>query len=658
MLVKSANHILRHRSLGKPISKAVKTTGLFLVLLFSCIHVFSQEDIRITAFGHIPKTIPDSLYTSLKKAKTSNQRLRILYEIGEQHAKHGNADSVNFYSNKMSALIKGSNNLKDSLLHVLRSKKLAGDGKLIIGFNDEALKDYLDGITISDSLSVSSTEVFWLELGLGKVYLRKREYSSAKSIFEKCAQETDNDEVRANAYYLLGVLATLEYEDYDLSLSYYEKARSAANNPSMDKLILQIELNEGSIFLVRKKYDKALVHFEHVMKASIEKQYYGLYTNAVLYYGDAYSALGEFKTAQMVLSMAYANAINWNRLELQKSIIQGLRNVYVAQGDYENAYNLMTRYNAVSEEILENQNIKTIKDLEYKYNTLQKEKEIVELKKTQLAKQNEIERQKTIKKAVLYGFLVLLIPIITLLYVYYQKLQTQSLLAVKQQELNNRKITSLLNEQELKIARTALSAQQEERSRIAQQLHDSIGGNLAGIKLQLSNVEKPNDTQKGIMKQVNETYELVREISHNLIPKKFNENAFTILLNDYLDKIKNGSDLSIAFSAHPEEKINGLPETIKVELYQIIQELTTNTLKHANATSIELHLSFYNNTLQLLFEDDGTGFDMKKTHDGIGITNINTRIKQLHGNLVLDSTPGRGTAFTITIPIKDIDEKI
>lgn len=657
MSIKTSYHIFCNRSLIKPLSPFIKNACLFLVLLFSCFYVFAQEEIRITAFGHIPKTIPDSLYTRLKKTKTDNERLHLYYIIGEQYAKHGNADSVNFYGNKMDSVLNGSN-LKDSLLHILRMKKLLGDGKFITGFDDEALKQYLEGITISDSLALTSKEVIWLRLGLGKVYLRKREYTSAKNIFEKCVQETVNEEIKANAYYLLGVLATMEYEDYDLSLSYYEKARSLAQKPSMDRLLLKIELNEGAIFLNRKKYDKALVNFEHVMRASMEKQYYGLYTNAVLNYGDAYSELGEFETAEMVLSMAYANAINWNRLELQKSIIQGLRNVYVAKGDYKNAYNLMTRYNSISEEILENQNLKTIKDLEYKYKTLQKEKEIVELKRTQLAKQNEIERQKTIKKAVLYGFLVLLIPIITLLYVYYQKLQAQSLLAAKQQELNNRKITSLLNEQELKIAKTALSAQQEERSRIAQQLHDSIGGNLAGIKLQLSNVEKPNDTQVGIMKQVNETYELVREISHNLIPKKFNENAFTMLLTDYLEKIKTSSNLSIAFSAHPEEKINGLSEKIKVELYQTIQELTTNTLKHANATSIELHLGFYNNTLQLLFEDDGIGFDMKKSHEGIGITNINTRIKQLHGNIVLDSTPGRGSAFTITIPIKDIDEKV
>ena len=131
-----------------------------------------------------------------------------------------------------------------------------------------------------------------------------------------------------------------------------------------------------------------------------------------------------------------------------------------------------------------------VKELEIKYNTLERENQIYQLKEVQQAKENEISRQKTIKMAFLYGFLALLIPIIALLYLYYQKLQTQSALNEKQEQLNAQKITSLLSQQELDLVQTSFDAQQQERARIAKQLHDSIGGNLAGIKLQISQSEE------------------------------------------------------------------------------------------------------------------------------------------------------------------------
>ena len=83
------------------------------------------------------------------------------------------------------------------------------------------------------------------------------------------------------------------------------------------------------------------------------------------------------------------------------------------------------------------------------------------------------------------------------------------------------------------------------------------------------------------MQQVNETYELVREISHDLTPKKFQQNNFILLLKQYFQQISNNAAIAISFNAHPEDKINELSETLKVETYRILQELITNCLKHA-----------------------------------------------------------------------------
>ena len=294
-----------------------------------------------------------------------------------------------------------------------------------------------------------------------------------------------------------------------------------------------------------------------------------------------------------------------------------------------------------------------MQELEVKYQTLRKENQILALKEAQLEKENEIDRQTTIKKAFLYGFLVILVPILALLYVYYQKLQTQSQLNLRQKELNAQKMNSLIKENELEVAKSSLNAQQEERRRIAKQLHDSIGSNLAGIKLQLANLKESDTTQHNVLEQIDQTYELVRDISHDLIPKRFKQDAFTTLVQDYLKTIEEASPIQISFSAYPEHAVNGLKDELKVEIYSILLELITNTLKHAKAKTDEVLLNLHDSIFQLLYEDDGIGFDQNKTARGIGLENVKERLGQLSGNVNIDSVLNRGTAITIEIPVHD-----
>ncbi|MEO0902765.1 MAG: histidine kinase, partial [Bacteroidota bacterium] len=369
------------------------------------------------------------------------------------------------------------------------------------------------------------------------------------------------------------------------------------------------ELSIGNLEHTIGNYDKALEIYEKIISTSIQASYYDLYTEAVVQYGRLATELGYIDQAEMTLSMAYTNAIQWNRLELQKRIINALRKTYQQKGDYKNAYNLMTHYLRVSSEIDSQQNSQIVSELEVQYQTLRKENQILELKEEQLQKQGELERQKTIKRAFLYGFLIILIPILALLYVYYQKLQTQSQLNLRMKELNAQKMGALIKENELMLTKTSLDAQQEERRRIAQQLHDSIGSNLAGIKLQLANLPSSTKDSNLILNQIDKTYQQVRDISHDLIPKKFEQDAFSSLLSQYLENIGKSSGVKYEFSVFPKQAVDTLSEAVKIEIYTIIQELITNTLKHANAKSIELHINLDNKILSVLYEDDGIGFN-------------------------------------------------
>jgi signal transduction histidine kinase len=629
--------------------------GIVLVILFLIFFQFKllgQESIQFQAYGHTPEFVDASLYKALYNTSEINEKLELLYSIGNEYKKIGDADSIIHYANLIKSLTIVKNSaISNTRLHQSRAQLLLGNGKYLNGLFDEALKAYVEGIDVSKSLT-NSTENNLIKLGLGEVYFQQKEYKKAATLFSQLLKIKSETNILAKTNFYLGFIA-FKKNDFALAKEYYTTAKNKLPKGKSSKLELWIQLNLGRLAAIENKNDKAFSIYESIRNNALNKNYLDIYTEAVLEYGEVCVKLEQYQMAEIALSTAYTNAIQWNRLELQKKIINSLRLLYQAKGDYENAYNLMTQYNAVSNQITRQQNSKAIKEIEIKYQTLQKENQIYELKEEQQAKQIEIERQKTTKKAFLYGFLALLIPIIALLLVYYQKLQTQSQLNRQQEELNSQRIAVLLNTQELEIARTSLDAQQEERHRIAKQLHDSIGGNLAGIKLQLANIEGNTKFQKNVINQVNDTYELVRDISHDLVPKKFNQNAFTFLIENYIEQLQENSKLEIAFSAHPKAEINNLSEKLKVELYQITQELFTNTIKHANANNIEIHLNLHETTFQLIFEDDGNGFEIENLRKGIGLKNIENRLHKLHGELILDSAPKRGTVITIEIPLKD-----
>jgi signal transduction histidine kinase len=144
----------------------------------------------------------------------------------------------------------------------------------------------------------------------------------------------------------------------------------------------------------------------------------------------------------------------------------------------------------------------------------------------------------------------------------------------------------------------------------------------------------------------------VRDISHALIPEKFKQNPFTVVIREYFKSISSTGELQVGFHPHPEKDINAIDEKLQMEVYKIIQELMTNTVKHAETKNIDIHLSVIEDELSLLFEDNGKGFDPKKVTKGIGSQNIQNRVRELQGQINIDSTIARGTVVSVQIPLK------
>ena len=626
----------------------------FLFSFLIIIQAQAQDYSNFKAFTEIPNEVDSYFYQNLENAKSTEQRLAYLDTIAQVFDKTDLADSLIVYGERLQKTIKElPTTSPDYKYYNYRGIYYEALAKRKMGLLEEAIATYIQGL---ENLKIAKNKPIsmYLKLGLAETYLQKEELQKAKEIIDELLQNKHaNDNLKA---LVLTALADFQYRnnEWDLATATYTKVLELPVIKKLDKLSYRIQLNLARLQSENYTSKESLTIFQQIKKECLEKSYYGFYIHAVLNEGYIYLKEQNYEAAEIALSTAYINTVSWNRLELQKRVNRALVDLYLAKKDFKNAFNLMTQYEAVNKTIASQQNERQVRELEEKYKSLEKEKEIMKLQEAKLKDQIEIDKQRTIKNAVLIGFLIILIPIILLLVVYYQKLQAQSELNRQQEDLNRKEMQSLQQEQELKLARTSLKIQTKERERIAQELHDSIGGNLAAIKLQMNKLDLTTETAISIKKQLDSTYSQVREISHSLLPKEFKEQAFVPIVQNYMDQFNEPENQSYYFNAYPEEAINQLSKKLQVALFNMIKELTTNAYKHAKANQVMIQLNYIpeESSLSLMYEDDGIGF-LPNNSEGIGLKNLKSRIDELQGSLSIDSNPGKGTVISIHIPIKE-----
>ncbi len=214
------------------------------------------------------------------------------------------------------------------------------------------------------------------------------------------------------------------------------------------------------------------------------------------------------------------------------------------------------------------------------------------------------------------------------------------------------------SEKQLVALTSILQGQEEERSRMAKDLHDGLGGMLSGIKLNLSSLEDNvamhhSDKilfSKSIVQLDNAIAEM-RRVAHNMMPEALLKFGLSEAVQDYCDGINESNTVKIKYTglgpASPMEK------PAEVTLYRIIQELTNNAIKHAEAKSIFIQIARHDHGLTLTVEDDGKGFDANELNAvrGAGLRNVQSRVDYLKGSFIIDSEPGKGTAVNIEIPV-------
>ncbi|MEJ7559567.1 MAG: PAS domain-containing sensor histidine kinase [Pedobacter sp.] len=208
------------------------------------------------------------------------------------------------------------------------------------------------------------------------------------------------------------------------------------------------------------------------------------------------------------------------------------------------------------------------------------------------------------------------------------------------------------------LLETTINTQEKERSRIAEDLHNSLGQLLYAVRLNLDHVKLGKEDQhKQNALNIKTTKDLLvacikecRRISHDLMPAVLEDFG----LKEAVQDICNQLGRTITFKCEFKGLENRLPKYLEIAIYRIIQELATNLVKHADATKASLKLGISEKSISVRVEDNGKGFNTSniKEDDGIGIQSIKTKLHLLKGELEIDSTPGKGTIVSIRLPSK------
>lgn len=217
-------------------------------------------------------------------------------------------------------------------------------------------------------------------------------------------------------------------------------------------------------------------------------------------------------------------------------------------------------------------------------------------------------------------------------------------------KLLEEKILEQKIEEQKKIARAIIKAQERERNRLGQELHDNINQILAGIKLHLSmpgTDEKLKALVKYPMELLDSTMSEIRLLSRKLVTPLKNINLKD-LIQQLLDDLCKNTQVKITFEYNLPDRL--ISDDLKLNLYRIIQEQLNNSMKHAAAKKISVSVQASNNMINVVVADDGKGFDVTKKRKGIGISNMINRIESFNGEVTIESTPGNGCRIVISAP--------
>lgn len=617
----------------------------------------------------------DSLLGLLPHAKDDIAAVELYINLGQQYESNDPETAKQYY--------RKAKRLSEQIGYTLGEIKFVTNYGFVLnmqGFYDSTLAMNLYAVELSrkigDSVYLAKTL-----FNTGTSYRLKNEFGTAVKYYEegrRLVGKFGNKAMEAQANDILQSLYS-SMKQYRKGVSYGLAAVKGLKLSGSTILLGTAYNNLGLNYAFLRLYDSARLCYNEALKIAIRTGDQNMETAQYLNMSDISFKQGNHADAKPYLDKALSLAKKLDLFEAEAIALKGLAFYHKDIRNYElskiyadsaldianrldfkqeklsiythmanisfamqnitqgNQYAQMAR--ALSDSILNDQIYKTTLDIEKRYET--------QKKNTQIALQKSMIQRKDILNYLLIIGMVSVILISILLYRVYRQ----------RQKLQQQRINELETEKQLAATEAVLKGEEQERTRMAKDLHDGLGGMLSGIKHSLNTMKgnlimTPENAiafERSI-DMLDSSIREMRRVAHNMMPETLVKFGLDTALSDYCHDINQSGSIQLSYqSIGMKDAV--IEQTTAITLYRIIQELVGNIIKHASATTAIVQVTKTESSFSITVEDDGKGFDVSLLRHarGIGWSNIQNRVDFLKGKVDIKSQSGKGTSVLIEV---------
>ncbi len=396
----------------------------------------------------------------------------------------------------------------------------------------------------------------------------------------------------------------------------------------------------------KTQYDSAIFYHKIALEYLLKLNY--PYDLALAYgnLGYDYRSKSDWDNAKTYLKKGMAVAEDAGLDQLSQMIVAHLVDVEELHGNIQGAYGYLKKYVSITDSLQRKNNRIQMNELDAKYQAEKKEAQINQLETEKKLQQLNIRQKNVLNYIFIASALVLLIISLLSYRNYRQK-----------QRIQQQRIAELETEKKLAATEAVLKGEEQERTRLAKDLHDGLGGMLSGIKHSFTtmkgNLIMTPDNQQAFersMDMLDSSIKEMRRVAHNLMPEALVKFGLDTALQDFCTDISQSRALNVSYQSMGIANV-AIDQTVSITIYRIVQELINNTIKHASAKTAIIQITKDNNLISVTVEDDGKGFDTSilKGSPGIGWSNIRSRIDFLKGTIDVQAEQGQGTSVHIEL---------
>lgn len=578
--------------------------------------------------------------------------------------------------------LKLSKSIKDSLAMAIANHNLGWYHHQNRVQNDSAYYYYSKAYKISEQLALTSRQVEIL-INISEIQGLEKDYiGSEESAIEaiKLAEHLPKDEYMMDSLWLLytriGTGATT-IKVWDRALEYHEKAYAIAKKMK-EGFILQLssENNMAHVYKEMGDYKKALTLYEGILDYKelfeIEPDFYALILDNVAY-ARFLNGSKDFEQLEHMFERAYHISDSLKDPVTMLYVTIDLSKFYKARGLKDKALKYAEESYHLANDISSNdillESMVLLSELKPGEEGKVYLKEHIKLSDSLLAyergirnrfariefetDQMELENERIAAAKMWWTIssIVLLVGSILVYIIFTQRNKNKALKFRQDQQLANEEIYNLMLSQQDKVD----GARAEEKKRISQELHDGVLGRLFGTRLSLDsyNLNEGKEAVQVRSKYISELQAIendIRKISHDLSTDFVSGSGFMDILKELIEKQTEAYQLGYDFDYTDDINWDVVSNKTKINIYRMVQESLQNIYKHAKAKTVKISFQLKKSVICLLIIDDGIGFDTNKSKKGIGLKNINSRVKELNGTVTFHSKVDQGTSIKVKIP--------